>query len=135
MTLGQRVQRCRVCRRREAYQDGLCGPCMGRLGNEAGRAAEARVWRLLQTAPRPPWVVQVRMASRVEDEQGGDVIVETDRGDAWFQVKVKNRSRAHSSLWAGAIDKLVAGPDVSDEDLVQRALLLLERRYTNLGRF
>lgn len=66
---------------------------LGRLGNERGVNAEARVVAAMRTAHKPPWIRSVERAPARLDRRGVDVIVRSDVGDLYLQVKSSRRGR------------------------------------------
>ena len=60
---------------------------MGRLALERGRAGERHVLAACTLAARPAWMRRVRAATRDEDRHGIDVVIESDVGKLFVQVK------------------------------------------------
>jgi hypothetical protein len=56
-------------------------------GRKRGRVSETRVLEALALASRPEWMRAVRKASHTEDHAGIDVVVESDVGKLFVQVK------------------------------------------------
>ncbi len=59
----------------------------GWLARERGRVNERRVLEAFALESRPPWIRRVREALRIEDNSGIDVVVESDIGKLYIQVK------------------------------------------------
>lgn len=64
----------------------------------SGRKAEARVIRLIQDN-RQSWVRGVRYATAVEDHEGIDIVVSTDRGRLLLQVKAGRGNQKRNATW------------------------------------
>jgi hypothetical protein len=67
------------------------------LGNEArkrGRTSEERVLEALELPSRPAWMGAVRKATPAEDHAGIDVVVESDVGKLFVQVKSSRGGKA-----------------------------------------
>lgn len=128
---GQKMQRCRICRR-EARHDGLCGLHYGHEKGKRGRDAEIRLHGLVTSAVSQfAWVRCVRFATRVEDHNHGiDVVVETDIGDLWLQCKYGKPKKWWRKKWEnGWIDVIVVNPRKSDSEIIAEATaFLLEQR-------
>ena len=60
---------------------------LGELARERGRASEARVLRACRRKDRPDWMRAARAATSEEDRHGIDVVVESDVGKLYVQVK------------------------------------------------
>ena len=63
---------------------------IGRLGSERGRKNEERMYdsivRVRGSVPLK-WITSIRRATRTEDREGVDLIVESDVGPLYLQVK------------------------------------------------
>lgn len=80
---------------------------LGKLGSERGRANERHVLEACLLPARPSWMTSARAATRAEDHDGIDVVVESDVGNLYVQVKssrtgkaafVERRRRAHVAV-------------------------------------
>jgi len=61
---------------------------LGEIANEKGFGNELKVVEALQESPtKPKWIHEVRKATQEEDAQGVDVVVTTDVGPLFLQVK------------------------------------------------
>lgn len=61
---------------------------LGKVRNERGTANEYKVLEGIQeSSKKPEWYVAARHATREEDDRGIDLIVTTDVGDVYLQVK------------------------------------------------
>ncbi len=83
---------------------------LGRIGNERGRRSEAVVAKALESIgslPWPPWVLSGRMATREEDHQQIDAVIETDRGTMFLQIKSSKGRRVNKKLKSRGIGLLV----------------------------
>jgi hypothetical protein len=59
----------------------------GMRGQQKGIHAERRLLSILESHPYPPWMYGVRPATKEEDERGIDIVVTTDVGPIYIQVK------------------------------------------------
>ena len=59
----------------------------GRIATERGRANEKRALDACVLPARPAWMQSVRMASREEDRDGIDLVIDSDVGKLYVQVK------------------------------------------------
>ena len=80
---------------------------LGKLGSERGRANEHHALEACLLPTRPAWMTSARAATRAEDHDGIDVVVESDVGKLFVQVKssrtgkaafVERRRRAHVAV-------------------------------------
>ena len=60
---------------------------VGKLAAERGRAGERHVLAACALRARPAWMRSVRAATRREDHHGIDVVIESDVGKLFVQVK------------------------------------------------
>ncbi|HZU96090.1 MAG TPA: hypothetical protein VFF73_05230 [Planctomycetota bacterium] len=60
---------------------------MGTAARRRGRDNERRVLQALLEGARPEWLESARMATNEEDHRGIDVVVASDVGDLYLQVK------------------------------------------------
>lgn len=60
---------------------------LGRAGQAVGREHERKVLEALQRPDRPWWILGARLATGAEDREGIDVVVQTDTGTLFLQVK------------------------------------------------
>jgi hypothetical protein len=67
---------------------------LGKIGNERGRANENHVLEACLLPGRPAWITSARAATRTEDHDGIDVVVESDVGKLFVQVKSSRRGKA-----------------------------------------
>jgi hypothetical protein len=100
---------------------------LGKIGNERGRANEHRVLEACRLPMRPAWMTSARAATPAEDHDGIDVVVESDVGRLYVQVKssrtgkaafVERRRRAHVAV---VVVKSGDGP----EDVLRRVVGVL----------
>ncbi len=84
---------------------------LGKLGHERGRANERLVLEACLLPQRPAWMKSARAGTRAEDHEGIDVVVESDVGKLFVQVKssrtgkaafAERRRRAHVAVEARA---------------------------------
>ena len=69
---------------------GDCSSVSRALGEAArlrGLANEARALEVLQSTPLPPWAGAARRATDQEDRGGVDIVVDSDVGSLYVQVK------------------------------------------------
>jgi hypothetical protein len=57
------------------------------LARERGRRSEERALEACRSDARPSWIKTARLAARREDHAGIDVVLETDVGRLFLQVK------------------------------------------------
>jgi len=67
---------------------------LGKIGNERGRANEHHVLEACLLPSRPAWMTGARAGTRVEDHAGIDVVVESDVGKPYVQVKSSRTGKA-----------------------------------------
>jgi hypothetical protein len=67
---------------------------LGKIGSERGRANEHHVLEACLLASRPAWMVSARAGTRAEDHDGIDVVVESDVGKLYVQVKSSRTGKA-----------------------------------------
>lgn len=99
------------------------------LSDPRGDAAERRVLAALTRPDRPAWIVKVRRARRGENRSGVDVVVDTDVGRVFLQVK---SSVAGAQKWRRdhawddrPIGIVIAGPAAGDAVVYGRVLAAL----------
>jgi hypothetical protein len=66
----------------------------GKVANQRGRGNEKRVLDACLLAARPGWMQAARLATREEDHDGIDVVIESDVGKLYVQVKSSRRGKA-----------------------------------------
>ncbi len=64
----------------------------GQLDNERGRRNEERALDAVTTA-NLSWIRSARLATREEDARGIDLVLETDVGGLFFQIKSSHRGK------------------------------------------
>ncbi len=67
---------------------------IGKLGSERGRGNERRVFEACQLPSRPKWMQAARRSTRAEDHDGIDLVIESDVGKLYVQVKSSRRGKA-----------------------------------------
>ena len=67
---------------------------LGKLGSERGRANEHHALEACLLPTRPAWMTSARAATRAEDHDGIDVVVESDVGKLFVQVKSSRTGKA-----------------------------------------
>jgi hypothetical protein len=96
---------------------------LGQLANERGKRNELRMLAACLSEPRPKWLRDARLATREEDARGIDIVVTTDVGDVYLQVKSsriaaeifqRRPMRAHAEV-------VVSNDKVTHERLIARA--------------
>jgi len=65
-----------------------------RLGSERGRANEHHALEACLLPTRPAWMTSARAATRAEDHDGIDVVVASDVGKLFVQVKSSRTGKA-----------------------------------------
>src|SRR5258708_7558450 len=70
-------------------------PGSGKRDHNRGLESELRVVEACRLPTRPPWMTKVRRATRIEDNSGIDVVVESDVGTLLVQVKSSNLGKKH----------------------------------------
>ncbi len=67
---------------------------LGKIGTERGRTNERHVLEACLLPTRPAWMKSARAATRAEDHDGIDVVVESDVGKLLIQVKSSRTGKA-----------------------------------------
>jgi hypothetical protein len=67
---------------------------LGKIARKRGRTSEDRVLEALELPSRPAWMSGVRRATPAEDRAGIDVVVESDVGKLFVQVKSSRGGKA-----------------------------------------
>ncbi len=67
---------------------------LGKDAKKRGRTNETRVIEALALPTRPPWMRSVRRGTKAEDHAGIDVVVESDVGKLFVQVKSSRGGKA-----------------------------------------
>ena len=67
---------------------------LGKLGSERGRANEHHALEACFLPTRPAWMMSARAATHAEDHDGIDVVVESDVGKLFVQVKSSRTGKA-----------------------------------------
>jgi hypothetical protein len=93
---------------------------MGLAANDRGRDAEHRVLAALLEWP-PAWVLSARLATRDEDRRGIDIVVVSDVGELFLQVKASKGGEAHARIRED-VRIVVARPTDTAEQLRRRAI-------------
>lgn len=96
---------------------------LGHAGNDRGAWNERRVLNALSSEP-PAWVLETRAGTTDEDRRGIDVVVSTDVGPLYLQVKSSRKGAERFDPRGRMIGIIVAG-DAPDEKLRRRALGVL----------
>lgn len=91
-----------------------------------GRRSEQAVINAARHSTMPAWIRSVRAAYHWEDAQGIDVVVETDDGELYLQVKSSPKGAARFDPRGRPIGVVVAG-DAEPEVVRRRVLAALER--------
>ncbi len=90
----------------------------GTIARDRGRASEQRVLDACVLAGRPPWMRTARQATPAEDHDGIDVVIESDVGKLYVQVKSSRRGKAafeKRRRRVRAVVVVVAGGDTPDK--------------------
>lgn len=91
-----------------------------------GREAEHRVLEaMVDVAKRLSWVDSWRPGDRLEDGRGIDMVVVTDAGDLFVQVKSGRRGANAGRYTEAGIGVVVAGPHRSDWEVEGDLCLVL----------
>lgn len=69
------------------------GHMLGAIGKKRGKTNERLVLDALALPSRPAWIASVRKATQEEDHAGIDVVVESDVGKLFVQVKSSRRGK------------------------------------------
>jgi hypothetical protein len=67
---------------------------LGKIGSERGRGNEKRVLDACKLTERPSWMLAARRATPAEDHAGIDVVIESDVGKLYVQVKSSRGGKA-----------------------------------------
>jgi hypothetical protein len=70
------------------------GRVLGKIGSERGCANEHQVLAACLLPSRPVWMTSARAGTRAEDHDGIDVVVESDVGKLFIQVKSSRTGKA-----------------------------------------
>jgi len=102
-------------------------PGSGKRDQERGLESELRVVEACRLPTRPPWMTKVRRATRIEDNSGIDVVVESDVGTLLIQVKSSNLGKKHFRPRAFlGIALVVVRPGDTPEALLKKVVGELE---------
>lgn len=96
---------------------------LGLANNERGAWNERRVLHVL-SSDVPAWVRSARAATKAEDRKGIDVVVDTDVGMLYLQVKSSRKGAERFDPRGKMIGVVVAG-DASEKQLRRRVLGIL----------
>jgi hypothetical protein len=100
----------------------------GKVAQERGLDSERRVLEACRLRARPHWMTRARLATRIEDQSGIDVVVESDVGRLLLQVKSsehgKERFRQRPLL---GIAIVVVRPTDTPEVLLRKVVGELEK--------
>jgi hypothetical protein len=105
---------------------------MGRAANDRGRDAEGRVLAALLEWP-PAWVLSARLATWDEDRRGIDIVVVSDVGELFLQVKASNGGEAHARIRED-VRSVVARPTDTADQLRRRVIGHLSGLREDLAR-
>jgi hypothetical protein len=81
-------------------------PKVDKLTHQRGIESEMRLLESCRLSAHPPWMHRARLATRIEDRSGVDILVESDLGALLVQVKSSNAGKQHfrrRPLLSGAI--------------------------------
>ncbi len=67
---------------------------LGKLGTQRGADNERLTFDACQLPSRPAWMTSARRATRAEDHDGIDIVVDSDVGKLFVQVKSSRRGKA-----------------------------------------
>jgi hypothetical protein len=70
------------------------GRILGQIGSDRGRVNERKVLEACSLPGRPAWMTSARAATKAEDHEGIDIVVESDVGKLFVQVKSSRRGKA-----------------------------------------
>ena len=95
---------------------------LGGLAHERGKSNEARVLEACLLPTRPAWMKSARRATTAEDHDGIDVVVESDLGKLYVQVKSSRRGQAEFQKKKRRIRVVVVRPSPADtpEQILRR---------------
>lgn len=69
---------------------------LGKIGHERGQENEARALRVLTSRANPDWVTSFVKASFEEDQDGIDIIIHSDVGKLFLQIKSSETGRMNA---------------------------------------
>ena len=106
----------------------------GTAGHERGQRNERRLLTLLTAPPfpLPDWITGARLATPEEDSHGIDVVVTTDAGTFYFQVKSSFQEKAKflaKGRCSTYLNIIVIHEFFSDEVITKNALTFLQSCY------
>ena len=87
---------------------------LGKLAADRGRARERHVLAACGLRTRPAWMRSARAATRVEDHRGIDVVIESDVGNLFVQVKSSRLGKAKFERRRRAARSVVVVVDAGD---------------------
>ncbi len=70
-------------------------PKVDKLTHQRGIESEMRLLESCRLPSRPPWMRRARLATRIEDRSGVDIVIESDVGALLVQVKSSNAGKQH----------------------------------------
>jgi hypothetical protein len=70
-------------------------PKIDKLTHQRGIESEMRLLESCRLPSRPSWMHRARLATRIEDRSGIDIVVESDVGALLVQVKSSNAGKQH----------------------------------------
>jgi hypothetical protein len=68
-------------------------PRVDKLTHQRGIESEMRLLESCRLPSRPPWMHRARLATRIEDRSGVDIVIESDLGALLVQVKSSNAGK------------------------------------------
>jgi hypothetical protein len=70
-------------------------PKVDKLTHQHGIESEIRLLESCRLPSRPSWMHRARLATRIEDRSGVDIVIESDVGALLVQVKSSNAGKQH----------------------------------------
>jgi hypothetical protein len=97
---------------------------LGELARRRGLENEKRVINACKLKTRPPWMQDVRKATPEEDRDGIDVVVESDVGKLYVQVKSSAVAKVafQDKRRRARVAVVVVRPNDSKSDLLRKVL-------------
>jgi len=97
---------------------------LGQIAVERGRSSEQRLLEACQLDKRPTWMLSARAGTRDEDARGIDVVLDTDVGKLYVQVKSSKTGGRHfkERKRSARIAVVVVRVDDTPDTLLQKVL-------------
>lgn len=97
---------------------------IGTIGHDRGASNEQLILAACQLKTRPTWMLSARQATALEDRNGIDIVIESDVGKLFIQVKSSKRGRIAFMAKQRRAEVAIVIPKLSDspEQLLAKAV-------------